>query len=73
MHEFSCASDHYLSYYVSGGGGRQQQCHGRRRGRCQHGPMGAGAVRRDPKILRRVSRILIKEGLHFANLFYIFE
>ena len=30
-------------------------------------------VRRDPKVLRRVSRILIKEGLHFANLFYIFE
>ncbi len=30
-------------------------------------------VRRDPKILRRVSRILKKEGLHFANLFYIFE
>ena len=30
-------------------------------------------VRRDPKILRRVSRILNKEGLHFANLFYIFE
>jgi hypothetical protein len=26
-------------------------------------------VRRDPKVLRRVSRILIKEGLHFANLF----
>ena len=25
------------------GGGRQQQCHGRRRGRCQHGQMGAGA------------------------------
>ncbi len=31
------------------------------------------AVRRDPKILIRVSRILNKEGLHFANLFYIFE
>jgi len=30
-------------------------------------------VRRDPKVLRRVSRILNKEGLHFANLFYIFE
>jgi hypothetical protein len=30
-------------------------------------------VRRDPKVLRRVSWILIKEGLHFANLFYIFE
>jgi len=30
-------------------------------------------VRRNPKVLRRVSRILIKEGLHFANLFYIFE
>jgi hypothetical protein len=30
-------------------------------------------VRRDPKLLRRVSQILIKEGLHFANLFYIFE
>ncbi len=30
-------------------------------------------VGRDPKVLRRVSRILIKEGLHFANLFYIFE
>ncbi len=30
-------------------------------------------VRRDPKILRRVSRILNKEGSHFANLFYIFE
>ena len=27
-------------------------------------------VRRDPKILRRVSQILIKEGLHFADLFY---
>ena len=25
------------------GGGQQQQCHGRRRGRCQHGRMGAGA------------------------------
>jgi hypothetical protein len=33
----------------------------------------AAAVRRDPKILRRVSWILNKEGLHFANLFYIFE
>ncbi len=32
-----------------------------------------GDVRRDPKVLRRVSRILNKEGLHFANLFYIFE
>jgi hypothetical protein len=31
------------------------------------------SVRRDPKVLRRVSRILVKEGLHFANLFYIFE
>ena len=31
------------------------------------------AVRRDPKVLRRVSRTLIKEGLHFANLFYIFD
>jgi hypothetical protein len=31
------------------------------------------AVRRDPKVLRRVSRILIKEALHFANLFYIFK
>jgi hypothetical protein len=30
-------------------------------------------VMRDPKVLRRVSRILIKDGLHFANLFYIFE
>jgi len=30
-------------------------------------------VRMDPKVLRRVSRILIKKGLHFANLFYIFE
>jgi hypothetical protein len=30
-------------------------------------------VRRDPKVLRRVSWILNKEGLHFANLFYIFE
>ncbi len=30
-------------------------------------------VERDPKVLRRVSRILIKEGLHFANLFYTFE
>jgi len=30
-------------------------------------------VGRDPKVLRRVSRILIQEGLHFANLFYIFE
>jgi hypothetical protein len=29
--------------------------------------------RRDHKVLRRVSRILIKEGLHFANIFYIFE
>jgi len=27
----------------------------------------------DHKVLRRVSRILIKEGLHFANLFYIFQ
>jgi len=32
-----------------------------------------GSVRRDPKVLRRVSRILNKESLHFANLFYIFE
>ena len=31
------------------------------------------SVRRDPKVLRRVSWILNKEGLHFANLFYIFE
>ena len=31
------------------------------------------AVRRDPKVLRRVSWILNKEGLQFANLFYIFE
>jgi hypothetical protein len=30
-------------------------------------------VRRDPKVLRRVSWILNKEGLPFANLFYIFE
>jgi len=30
-------------------------------------------VRRDPKALKEVSRILIKEGLHFANLFYIFQ
>ena len=30
-------------------------------------------VRRDPKVLRRESWILNKEGLHFANLFYIFE
>jgi len=30
-------------------------------------------VKRDPKVLRRVSQILNKEGLHFANLFYIFE
>ncbi len=30
-------------------------------------------VSRDPKVLRRVSRILIKEGLHFANRCYIFE
>jgi hypothetical protein len=33
----------------------------------------AEVVRRDPKVLRRVSRILIKKGLHFANLFCIFE
>ncbi len=32
-------------------------------GGCQEGSQGT----------RRVSRILIKEGLHFANLFYIFE
>jgi len=32
-----------------------------------------GGCRRDPEVLRRVSRILNKEGLHFANLFYIFE
>ena len=32
-----------------------------------------GDVRTDPKVLRRVSQILHKEGLHFANLFYIFE
>jgi len=32
-----------------------------------------GGVRMDPKVLRRVSRILIKEGLHVAILFYIFE
>ena len=30
-------------------------------------------VRRDPKVLRRVSWILNKEGLHIANLFNIFE
>jgi hypothetical protein len=30
-------------------------------------------VGRYPKVLRRVSRILIKEGLQNANLFYIFE
>ena len=30
-------------------------------------------VGRDSKVLRRVSRILIKEGLHFANLLHIFE
>ena len=30
-------------------------------------------VGRYPKVLNRVSRILINEGLHFANLFYIFE
>jgi hypothetical protein len=35
--------------------------------------VGHHCVRRDPKVLRRVSRILIKEGLHFANLIYIFE
>ena len=34
---------------------------------------GLVTVRRDPKVLRRVSQILIKEGLHFANPFYIFE
>jgi hypothetical protein len=34
---------------------------------------GGCVVRRDPKVLRRVSPILIKEGLHFTNLFYIFE
>ena len=27
-----------------------------------------GCVRRDPKVLRRVSWILIKEGLHFVKL-----
>ena len=32
-----------------------------------------GGCRRDPKVLRRVSRFLNREGLHFANLFYIFE
>ncbi len=32
-----------------------------------------GVARRDPKVLRRVSRILIKKGLHVANLFYIFK
>jgi hypothetical protein len=31
------------------------------------------SVRRDPKVLRRVSQNLIKEGLHVANLFYVFE
>jgi hypothetical protein len=28
------------------------------------------AVRRDPKVLRRVSRILIIEGLHFATILH---
>jgi len=36
-------------------------------------PIMDNVVRRDPKVLRSVSRILNKEGLHFANLFYIFE
>ncbi len=50
---------------------------------CEHNGFGDPALlssngpqptcRRGPKVLRRVSRILNKEGLHFANLFYIFE
>ncbi len=38
-------------------------------------PLSKEGVGRDSKVLRRVSGIpdLIKEGLHFANLLYIFE
>jgi hypothetical protein len=32
-----------------------------------------GGCQEGPKVLRRVSWILNKEGLHFANLYYIFE
>jgi hypothetical protein len=48
------------------GGGRWQQCHGRRRGRCQHGRMGAGSQklwliillgeRQDERALQKTTR-----------------